>query len=81
VAAEIIDVPGPLPFQVVHDPNDDPIVAAAVYRRVEALCTRDRHLRRQPTMAYLALFDIRVLTDVELLTELELDAEGSTRPP
>lgn len=68
--AEVIDVPAPLPFQVGHDPDDDPIVAAAVCGRIDVLCTRDRHLRHPEVVAYCAQFNIRVLTDVELLAEL-----------
>jgi predicted nucleic acid-binding protein len=70
VIAEVIDVPSPLPFQVRYDPDDDPIVAAAVYGRVDVLCTLDRHLRRPEVISYCAQFNIRILTDVELLAEL-----------
>ena len=68
--AEVVDVPGPLPFQVRQDPDDDPIIAAAVYGRVDVLCTRDRHFRRPEVISYCAQFNIRVLTDLELLAEL-----------
>ncbi len=68
--AEVIDVPGPLEFQVRHDPDDDPIVAAAVYGRVDVLCTLDRHLRRPEVVSYCAQFNVRILTDGELLAEL-----------
>ena len=52
VIAEVIDVPSPLEFQVRYDPDDDPIVAAAVYGRVDILCTLDRHLRRPEVISY-----------------------------
>jgi putative PIN family toxin of toxin-antitoxin system len=68
--AVVIDVPGPLEFQVRHDPDDDPIVAAAVYGRVDVLCTFDRHMRRPEVISYCAQFNIRILTDVELMAEL-----------
>jgi putative PIN family toxin of toxin-antitoxin system len=67
---EIIDFLGPLAFQVRHDPDDDPIVTTAVYGRVDVLCTLDRHLRRPDVFSYCAQFNIRILTDVELLAEL-----------
>jgi hypothetical protein len=70
VIAEVIDVISPLQFQVRHDPDDDSIVAAAVYGRADVLCTRDRHLRRSEVISYCAQFNIRILTDVELLAEL-----------
>jgi putative PIN family toxin of toxin-antitoxin system len=69
-AAQVIAVPASLPFQVPHDPDDDPIIAAAVYGRVDVLCTRDRHLRRQEVVDYCAQFNIRIRTDTELLAEL-----------
>jgi putative PIN family toxin of toxin-antitoxin system len=68
--AQVIDVPIQLPFQVRHDPDDDPIVSAAVYGRVDVLCTLDRHLRRPDVITYCAPFNVRILTDVELLAEL-----------
>jgi putative PIN family toxin of toxin-antitoxin system len=76
--AEVVDVSVPFSFQVQHDPDDDPIVAAAVYGRVDVLCTRDRHLRRQEVIDYCAQFNIRALTDVELATELR--AQDSKLP-
>jgi predicted nucleic acid-binding protein len=68
--AEVIDVPAPYSFQVRHDPDDDPIVAASVFGRVDVMCTLDRHLRRPGVVTHCAQFNIRILTDVELLTEL-----------
>jgi putative PIN family toxin of toxin-antitoxin system len=73
-AAIVIAIPASLPFQVPHDPDDDPIIAAAVYGRVDALCTLDRHLRRQAVMDYCAPFNIRIRTDIELLAELRAGA-------
>lgn len=69
--AELVDVPASL-FQVRHDPDDDPIISTAVYGRVDALCTLDRHLRRPDVVSFCAQFNVRVLTDVELLAELQV---------
>ena len=69
--AELVDVPGSL-FQVKHDPDDDPIVALAIYGRAEVLCTLDRHLRRPEVASFCAQFNVRVLTDVELLSALQV---------
>src|SRR5688572_21787992 len=55
--AEFIDVPPSLAPQVAHDPDDDPIVACAVYGRVDVLCTMDRHLRSREVQAYLTAFN------------------------
>ena len=68
--AEVVEVSSPLPVQVQHDPDDDPIVATAVFGRADVLCTLDRHLRRQEVLTACAQFGIRVLTDLELLAEL-----------
>jgi putative PIN family toxin of toxin-antitoxin system len=43
--ATLIDVPKLFPIQGQRDPDDDPVVAAAVFGRVDVLCTLDRHLR------------------------------------
>jgi putative PIN family toxin of toxin-antitoxin system len=69
-SGELIDVPPSLSRHVVHDPDDDPIVACAVYGRADVLCTLDRHLRSPSVLAYCLDFNIRVRTDVELAAEL-----------
>lgn len=69
-ATEMIDMPTPLAFHVTHDPDDDPIIATSVLGRVDVLCTLDKHLRRSDVIDYCAQFQIRVLTDVELLAEI-----------
>jgi putative PIN family toxin of toxin-antitoxin system len=77
-SAELADLPVMLTPSVPHDPDDDPIVATAVYGRAEVLCTRDRHLLRPEVVKYCQQFDIRVLTDTQLLEELrKLDREPS----
>jgi uncharacterized protein len=75
--AEVVNVPAPTFFHVQHDPDDDPIVAASVYGRVNVLCTLDRHLHRPEVMAYFASFNIRVLSDVDLLAGLRAQNSGS----
>ena len=76
--AELVDLPSPLTPAVLHDPDDDPIVATAVYGQTNVLCTLDRHLRSPSVEAYCAQFRIRILTDVELLNELrQLDQPSS----
>jgi putative PIN family toxin of toxin-antitoxin system len=77
-SAELADLPKMLTPSVPHDPDDDPIVATAVYGRADVLCTRDRHLHRPEVVEYCQQFDIRVVTDTELLDELrKLDREPS----
>jgi putative PIN family toxin of toxin-antitoxin system len=67
--------PTPIPV-VLNDPKDDPIVATAVDGKAEVLCTLDRHLHAPVVVAYCAQHGIRVLTDIELLTEFR----GTTTP-
>jgi putative PIN family toxin of toxin-antitoxin system len=61
---------------VQHDPDDDPVIAAAIDGQVEVICTRDRHLRHPYVQAHCATHGIRVLNDTELLKEL-----GALLPP
>jgi putative PIN family toxin of toxin-antitoxin system len=77
-SAETVDLPVTLASIVPHDPDDDPIVATAVYGRADVLCTRDRHLHRPKVVEYCQQFEIRILTDTGLLDELrKLDREPS----
>jgi predicted nucleic acid-binding protein len=69
-AAVVSPLVGQTSTVVPHDPDDDPIVAAAIAGKVDVLCTRDRHLRRPDVESYCAKHGIRILTDVELLGEL-----------
>jgi putative PIN family toxin of toxin-antitoxin system len=67
--ADTVVVPAQSPI-VPADPDDDPIIGTAVIGLSDVLCTLDRHLRQPLIQAYCATFNMRVLTDVELLTEL-----------
>jgi uncharacterized protein len=69
-SADIVDLPATLAASVPADPDDDPIAATAVYGRADVLCTRDQHLRESTVAADLDQFQIRVMTDIELLEEL-----------
>ena len=69
-SAELVDLPVVLTSSVPHDPDDDPIVATAVYGRADVLCTLDRHLHLPEVEEYCQQFEIRVLTDTVLLEEL-----------
>lgn len=67
-SAEFVECNEPI-ASVTSDPDDDIIVATAVQGQANVICTRDRHLNHRLVQAYCATFGIRVLTDVELLTE------------
>lgn len=69
----VLAYPRMLSQTVLHDPDDDPMVACAVYGRADVLCTLDRHLHVHDVRAYCAPFKIRVLTDAELLAELRAE--------
>jgi uncharacterized protein len=64
---------------VSPDPDDDPIIAAAVAGQAAILCTRDRHLRSIAVRAYCSARGIQVLDDSELL-QLLRESTGSARP-
>jgi predicted nucleic acid-binding protein len=69
-ACELVDAPTAGLPSVPGDPDDDPVLAGAVSGRVEVLCTRDRHFHKSEVVALCASFQIRILDDVALLTEL-----------
>lgn len=63
---------------VCDDPDDDVVIATAIVGRANVVCTLDRHLRTPLVQAYCATFQIRVMTDLELLDELRPDTPGTT---
>jgi putative PIN family toxin of toxin-antitoxin system len=58
-----------------NDPDDDPIIATAVVGHADRLCSCDRHFRRSEVHDYCDSFGIRVVTDLELLSELRPSKE------
>ncbi|MBW3539126.1 MAG: putative toxin-antitoxin system toxin component, PIN family [Planctomycetes bacterium] len=66
----VVALPDPLPRVVPDDPDDDPLVAAAVAGGADAICTRNRHLFHPDVLDYCRRHGIRVLSDLDLLTEL-----------
>jgi len=52
---------------VASDPDDKPIVAAAIVGKADVLCTLDKHLHHPGVIQYCTNQDIRVLRDIELL--------------
>jgi putative PIN family toxin of toxin-antitoxin system len=68
--ALLVDPPAASGLSVPHDPDDDPVIAAAVAGQAEVLCTLDRHLWHPDVQAFCGQHGIRVLTDVELLDAL-----------
>lgn len=65
---------------VPHDPDDNPVVAAAREAKASVLCTRDRHLQHADVRAYCAQHGIRIMSDVELLQLLRENEERQTSP-
>lgn len=66
MVAEDVDPPG-APDAVVtdDDPDDDPVVLAAIAGRAEVLCSKDHHLRAD-VVAHGVSYGLRVVSDVEL---------------
>lgn len=67
--ASLIVEPGIVPG-LSTDPDDDPIIALASAAGADVLCTLDKHFQQPAVIAFLTSKGIRVLTDVELLAEL-----------
>lgn len=53
--------------QVSNDADDDAVLGTAIAGAAEVLCTLDQHLRAKQVVEFMRLFDVRVMTDVELL--------------
>lgn len=76
--ALLVDPPAAGVLSVPHDPDDDPVIAAAIAGEAEVLCTLDRHLWHPDVQTFCGQHGIRVLTDVELMRELR--AAGKQNP-
>ncbi|MCI0333899.1 MAG: putative toxin-antitoxin system toxin component, PIN family [Planctomycetes bacterium] len=55
---------------VASDPDDDPIIAAAVTGKADVLCTLDKHLYQPVVIEHCTNHGIRVMRDIELLAHL-----------
>jgi putative PIN family toxin of toxin-antitoxin system len=55
---------------VPHDPDDDPIVAAAIAGGADILCTRNRHLYHAAVVAHCRRHAVEIMDDIELLARL-----------
>lgn len=66
----VTPVAGRLASVVANDPDDDPIVAAAIAGRADVLCTLDRHLHAPPVVSFCRHHKVQVLTDTELLDRI-----------
>ena len=58
---------------VASDPNDNPIVAAAIIGKADVLCTLDKHLVQPGVVQYCTNHGIRVVRDVVLLPLLRAE--------
>jgi putative PIN family toxin of toxin-antitoxin system len=65
----LVDVAIGLPI-VLTDPNDDPVVYAAIGAGADVLCTRDRDFYSPNVKAYCAKYGVAIMDDVELLKKL-----------
>ena len=56
---------------VLSDPDDDPVLNTAADGKVDVLCTRNlRHFGESDAREFCLLHGVRVMTDLELLREL-----------
>jgi predicted nucleic acid-binding protein len=56
---------------VAADPDDDVVVATALFGHVDVICTWDKHLHEPDVRRHLRTAGIRVLRDEDLLRELD----------
>ena len=66
-----LTVPAEGPRIVPGDPDDDLIIYTAVAGAAEVICTRDLHFRQSDVLQFCRRRGIRVLSDLELLDELD----------
>lgn len=65
----------PLPCR---DPDDEPVIKAAIVGHADVLCTLDRDIRREAVSTWCMQFGIHVLTDIELLHVLRILDDNAT---
>ncbi|MGH7199850.1 MAG: putative toxin-antitoxin system toxin component, PIN family [Planctomycetaceae bacterium] len=77
-AAEMIADVQLLPSAVVAaDPDDDPVLAAAVEGQADVICTRDRHFQHADVQVWCHDRGLQVMDDLELLELLRnMNASG-----
>jgi predicted nucleic acid-binding protein len=65
---------------VVSDPDDDAVLYTAADGRADVLCTRNvRHFASSEVKSFCADRSIRVMTDLEILSELRFEAESKDK--
>jgi putative PIN family toxin of toxin-antitoxin system len=72
---DIIDL-AEAPPVVLKDPDDDPIVYTARAGHADILCTVDKHFYEPNVLAFCTRYQIRIMTDAELLQFLRHFAPG-----
>jgi uncharacterized protein len=70
LVAEMVISSAPFPMLGLSDPDDELVVQAAIAGQADVICTLDRHLLQPSVMAYCKDHGVRVVNDIELLTEL-----------
>jgi putative PIN family toxin of toxin-antitoxin system len=69
-SSEMVPLP-PGPRVVLKGSDDDAVIQTAVAGRADILCTLDQHFYDARVMAFCEQRGIRIVSDVELLQELE----------
>src|SRR5882672_3231631 len=58
------------PPVILKDPNDDPVVYAALAGAADVICTLDRHFFEPNVLSFCSKYGISVMDDLELLQML-----------
>jgi putative PIN family toxin of toxin-antitoxin system len=68
--SDVIDLSGTPAIEIPHDPKDVAVVLTAIAGKAETICTLDRHLFHSQVLALCQAHGIRVMSDLDLLSEL-----------
>ncbi len=72
-ASTLVD-PVPVPGDVLRDRADEPVLGTALAGRADVICARDADFFEEKVRRFSAVQGIRILTDVELLRSLRIQA-------
>lgn len=76
----VVPLPADIPAVVKADPDDDLMVATAIFGEADAICTRNRHLYALDVVQYLRRWSIEIIDDLQLMGVLRGESRQSDEP-